>query len=426
MLEYVRERYAKEVWLALPQEVARYVNALKERPVLRCSRRICMITHSFYQSDNRVIRYAESLAARGDTVEVIALRARPNQPKKEVAHGVSVVHLQDRFSKDESGPSEHLFRTLRFLFSASTWVTRQQTRRPYDLLHIHNIPDFLVFAAWYPRLRGAKLILDIHDIVPEFFASKYGQKRRLVAIWALKLMERWSAKFAHHLIIANDLWLEKYASRTRSNGKCSVFINNVNRGVFQPGLRTHGGGGPVLIFPGGLQWHQGVDIAIRAMPRVLAALPEAQFHVYGDGNMRTQWLALVADLGLEKCVRFFPALSLREIAVRMANADLGIVPKRADSFGNEAYSTKIMEFMALRVPVVVSDTKVDRYYFDDSLVRFFPSGNAEALAEAVIEVLQNRHETTQRVARAAAYAEAQSWEHRRQDYFKLVDDLCTR
>jgi glycosyltransferase involved in cell wall biosynthesis len=67
---------------------------------------------------------------------------------------------------------------------------------------------------------------------------------------------------------------------------------------------------------------------------------------------------------------------------------LGVVPKRADSFGNEAYSTKIMEFMSLGVPVIVSETKIDRYYFDDSVVRFFQSGNSDALADAMLEVMR--------------------------------------
>ena len=64
----------------------------------------------------------------------------------------------------------------------------------------------------------------------------------------------------------------------------------------------------------------------------------------------------------------------------MAEADLGIVPKRNDSFGDEAFSTKILEFMASGVPVVVSSTRVDRHYFNDKVVRFFPSGDIGRLA----------------------------------------------
>jgi glycosyltransferase involved in cell wall biosynthesis len=110
----------------------------------------------------------------------------------------------------------------------------------------------------------------------------------------------------------------------------------------------------------------------------------------------------------------------------MANADLGVVPKRADSFGNEAYSTKIMEFMALGVPVVASNTKIDRYYFDDSVVRFFESGNPDALAEAVVDVLRNRDLRDRLVTNGLDYATRNSWQVRKADYLKLVDDLCSR
>lgn len=178
------------------------------------------------------------------------------------------------------------------------------------------------------------------------------------------------------------------------------------------------------MFPGGLQWHQGVDLAIRAFPKFLKVFPDAEFHIYGDGNMKADLQALTESLGLARAVRFFPPIPVREVAQKMADADLGVVPKRADSFGNEAYSTKIMEFMALGVPVVASSTRVDRFYFDDSVVKFFESGNVDALAAAMIEVLQNREGTRQRVARAAAYAATHSWDTRKADYLKLVDTLC--
>src|SRR5262249_13851784 len=157
---------------------------------------------------------------------------------------------------------------LRFLLVSSSWITRQHLRKPYDLLHIHNVPDFLVFAAWLPKLIGAKVILDIHDIVPEFYASKFSARDNSATIKALKTIERGSARFADRVIIANHLWLEKYASRTGANGKCSVMINNVDTEIFRSRPRTRKDGKFLIIFPGGLQWHQGLDIAIRAFSKV--------------------------------------------------------------------------------------------------------------------------------------------------------------
>ena len=125
-------------------------------------------------------------------------------------------------------------------------------------------------------------------------------------------------------------------------------------------------------------------------------------------------------------VRFFKPRGLREIAAIMAEADLGVVPKRADSFGDEAYSTKIMEFMSVGVPVVISNTKVDRYYFNDSVVRFFESGNAEALAGQMLQLLRNPDLREQMISRGLEYAAQNCWNHRKADYLNLVDLLLGR
>jgi glycosyltransferase involved in cell wall biosynthesis len=422
-LNHVRERYGDVFWHPLPREAAAFAKQLQPRPLLRRPRRVAMITHSFYETDNRVTRYAEALAARGDQVEVLALRRSPESPAEEIINGVRVSRIQYRFKKSEQSKFAYFWPMLRFLVSSSCRLTRRHARERYDVMHIHNMPDFLVFAAWFPKLTGVKIILDIHDIVPELYASKFGSGKRQRTMALLKWMERRSARFAHHIIVSNHLWLKMYASRTGTGDRCSVFINNVDTRVYRPHPRTRQDGKQLVIFPGGLQWHQGLDIALRAFQRVSRELPQAEFHIYGDGNMKPSLIALAAELGLEDRVRFFDPVPIAEIASIMANADLGVVPKRADSFGNQAYSTKIMEFMSLGVPVVVSKTEIDSYYFDDSVVRFFESGNVEALADAMVEVLRDAGLRQRMVTNASAYSERHSWDSRKGDYLKLVDSL---
>jgi len=426
LLEYVRTKYASRYWAALPREVAEYCATFKPQAPTPPPKRVCMITHSFYEGDNRVIRYAEALAQRGDEVEIFALRRQPDLPREEVISGVKVFRVQDRFGKHERSKFSYIYPLLRFFLVSSWHLTRRHWHAPYQLVHAHNIPDFVVFAAWLPKLTGARIVLDIHDIVPEFFASKFHMRQNALLVRGLKWAERISAAFAHHVILANHLWLDRYVARSAPRDKCSIFINNVDSNVFKPAPHVSSNGRQIIIFPGGLQWHQGLDIAIRAFEKLRHRLPQSEFHIYGDGNMKPELQKLTQELGLNGSVRFHDPLPLRQIAAVMAQADLGVVPKRADSFGNEAYSTKIMEFMSVGVPVVISSTKIDRYYFDDSVARFFQSGSEDELAEAMHEVLSNEQLRREMVARATVYADRNSWKHRKTDYLMLVDSLFIR
>jgi glycosyltransferase involved in cell wall biosynthesis len=381
---------------------------------------VAMVCYSDYDTDNRVMRYAEALAKRGDSVHIFCLRRNAKQSRFETANGVHVHRIQDRFQKSEQTKVSYLLPTLVFCLRCAFLLPRQR----YDVIHVHNMPDFLVFAALGSKMAGAKVILDIHDIVPELSASKFKLDAKARTVQYLKWIERWSARFADRVIISNHLWFDKFVLRTGCASKCSVFINNVNSDIFFERGRRPEDGKFILMFPGGLQWHQGLDIAIRAFHKVAPEVPNAEFHIYGDGNMKESLIALTKDLKLSDKVRFFDPLPVRQIADVMSKADLGVVPKRADSFGNEAYSTKIMEFMSLGVPALVSKTKIDQFYFTPDVVRFFESGNSDALAEGMLELIRKPEQRTEMSARAFDYANRHSWSLRRQDYLDLVDGVC--
>jgi hypothetical protein len=129
------------------------------------------------------------------------------------------------------------------------------------------------------------------------------------------------------------------------------------------------------------------------------------------------------ELGLAERVRFTETVSIAEVAPIIENADLGVVPKRTDGFGNEALSTKVLEFMTLGVPVVVSDSKVDRYYFTDQVVTFFKGNDEASLAECLLEMVQNPAKREAQIKRADDFVRALDWDLRKSEYLALVDTL---
>ena len=181
-----------------------------------------------------------------------------------------------------------------------------------------------------------------------------------------------------------------------------------------------------MMYPGSLNWHQGVDIAIHAFAKVHADLEGAKFHVYGEGAMRPALEKLVHDLGLEREVTIENYRPTEEIAALMAAADLSVVPKRASSsFGNEAASTKVQEFMAVGVPVIVSRTKVDSYYFNDSMVKFFESDDVDALAAAILDLYRNPEERQRLIEHAFDHIRRNNWDVKQGEYLHIVDQLTT-
>jgi glycosyltransferase involved in cell wall biosynthesis len=382
-----------------------------------------MLVYAFYECDNRVMRYARALAERGDKVDVIALAADKRQPVLEKIDGVNIYRIQYR-ERNEKGKLSYLFRLIRFCLKSSLVLGRLHLRHGYDLVHVHNVPDFLVFSAWLPKFCGAKIILDIHDVLPELFADKFHKPQNSIYVRALKWVEFASARFADHVIVSNHLSCDKIVARSVPRGKCSVFINYVEPEIFG-GKRTRSDSKFVVLYHGVLQRHQGLDIAIRAFAKISPQAPNAEFHIYGGGNVKPELQVLAQGLNLDGKVRFFESRPMREIAKVVANADLGVVAKRADSFGDEAYSTKIMEFMASGVPVIVSWTKVDSFYFNDSVVCFFESGDENDLAGAMLDLMRNPELRRTLIHNASQYVARNNWNLKKCEYLNLVDALLS-
>jgi glycosyltransferase involved in cell wall biosynthesis len=383
-----------------------------------------MVAYAFYEVDTRILQYAKALTARGDEVEVIALR-REGQEICGTVDGVKVYRIQQR-RVNEKRKLDYLLRICLFFFRAMYCLIGRHLRDRYDVIHVHSVPDCLVFASWFPKLLGARVILDIHDMLPEFFVSKFNVK---ADSWAFRMMlvaEKVSASFADHVIIANHLWRERLIQRSVQSEKVTVLLNYPDRSLFRPGSPRPNSEKLVLLYPGTLNRHQGLDVAVRAFARIYQQMPNVEFHIYGEGPMLESLQRLAEELKLTERVRFSGFQPINEVVAAMQGADLGVVPKDKTSFGNEAFSTKILEFMSVGVPVVVSDTAIDRYYFHEQVVRFFRSGDDTDLAKALLELLQSAERRKQLSRNALEFIERFDWDVYKDVYLSLVDSLNKR
>jgi glycosyltransferase involved in cell wall biosynthesis len=391
----------------------------------RKSLKICMLAYSFYETDARIKQYATALVERGDIVDVIALR-RPGQPARSVLNGVNVVRIQTR-KINERGPLTYLFRIIRFLLLAAAFIARRQISQQYQLIHVHSVPDFLVFAAIIPKLLGTPVVLDIHDVLPEFYASKFHLAHDSFMFRCLVLVERWSIAFANHAIVANHLWCERVAQRCGTPQKCSPIRNYPARELFNPRIRSRGNGKFLITYPGSLNWHQGVDVAITAFAKIKDEMPDAEFHIYGEGPAKASLIRLADSLGVGNRVSFHGLLPTEQIVQVMADTDLAVEPKRSSSqFGNEALSMKIFEFMAVGVPLVVSRTRIHQYYYSDALVKYYDSDDDEELASKIVMLRKNAKLRQEQVANALKYVEAHSWDVEKCQYLGIVDSLVAK
>jgi len=422
-LQHIKTKYEGQYWQSLPKDMAHFwsTNFRSKKNITRKPKHICMLAYSFYESDNRIMRYADALTERGDTVDIIALRSE-GTPQYEKINNVNIYRIQKRMI-NEKNQLTYLTKLAIFLIKSFAFITKKHLQHPYDIVHVHSVPDFEVFAALIPKLQGSSLILDIHDIVPEFYASKFSGNKDSFFFKALVKIEQLSIKFSDHVIISNHLWHKTLTSRSVNENKCTTIMNYPDEAIFYQRPRTRHDDKFIMLYPGTLGWHQGLDIAIKAFAKIKDQAPQAEFHIYGRGTERDKLAGLIAELHLDNKVFIKDIMPINEIAEIMANADLGIVPKKNDPFGGEAFSTKTLEFMALGIPVIVSKTKIDNYYFNESVVQFFEPDNEDDLSKCILTLIENEQLRNRLRENALHFIEDFKWSTKQDEYFNLVDSL---
>jgi hypothetical protein len=117
-------------------------------------KRTVSIIYSSYLADPRARRAAEAMVKEGMRVEVICLKDMPDQPGHEIFNGVDITRIQ--LKRPGGGKLLYVRRYGLFILRAGAILVRRSLKRRFHLVHVHNMPDVLVFSALAPKLSGRK------------------------------------------------------------------------------------------------------------------------------------------------------------------------------------------------------------------------------------------------------------------------------
>jgi glycosyltransferase involved in cell wall biosynthesis len=384
---------------------------------------VCFIVQNPYEIDIRVRRKAEALVAAGYSVDAIALRSTKSTEKEFTLNGVKVYTIS--LGKMRGSLGRYFYEYFAFFVRASLKLCSLMRKRNYVAVDINTLPDFLVFAGWYARWKGAKLVLDMHEITPEFFMSKYGVSEKHWLVRLSAWLERISFRYADYVLTINEPIQRLLESRGLDGKKSTIIMNAADDMIFSGETRPVGKGDAfVMMYHGTLTKIYGLDIAIEALSMAKKDIPNAEFWILGDGTERRGLEELSDRLGIAKSVKFIGRVPPQEIPNWLKQCDVGVLATRSDVFLDYSFSNKLSEYIIMDKPVISSRLRTIHHYFSENALAFFEPNRPASLAEQMVRVYRDAELRQRLVVRAKQEYAPISWSVMKERYLELVNRLC--
>lgn len=389
-------------------------------------RRVAIVVHAVVPGDARIRRQSDALVGAGYEVDVICLRGS-GEAAEERAGALRIVRLPiDRGSVGFAG---HMAEYVAFTAMSAWRLAREHRRRPYDLVQVATVPDFLDLAALPEKLAGVPLLLDLHEDMPEFFRDRFTHPLLRPLLPLVSFAARASAALADELITVHEPLRQLSIARGVAPGRISVVMNSADGRLFDPTRherRSFFADGELrIVHHSNLQRIYGMDVAVEGLARLRPDL-RWRLDIYGDGPWRARIQEAVERTGTSDRVTLHGRVGIDELPGVLAGADLGIVPSLPEPYLEYSLSTKLLEFAAMGVPVIASDLATFRHHFTDEAVRYVPGGDPDALARAVEAAVDGPEATIAMGLEARRQAAAYDWAVQRDRYLAIVERLIAR
>jgi glycosyltransferase involved in cell wall biosynthesis len=375
--------------------------------------RICHVAYACFPADPRVRREVDALRRAGHEVDVICLRG-PDEVGVESIGGTRITRIPLRARR--GGRLRYAFQYAVFFALSSLELLRLHLRYPVEIVHVHSLPDFQVFCSLPLKLRGVRVILDLHEALPEIVAARFRPGVGHLLVRLAEVAERLSVRFADQVITVNDTISQLVVQRARPRHDAVVVMNSPDLGVLRMGdvnaLKRELGldSDPAIVYVGGINPERDLTTLLRAVSLLQHRRPiQVVIAGYGDPEYVQSLQEIAAGLPSAHTVLFLPRIPQEEVLTYLALSSLGVVSYEKSPLTEVAIPTKVFEYAAAKKPMAIVRLRALADLFGDA-AEFFVAGDERDLASAIERLLTDSTRAEQLAQNAHRILLKCSWE----------------
>jgi glycosyltransferase involved in cell wall biosynthesis len=335
--------------------------------------------------------------ARGDNVTLVASGFRGGARCDEY-RGIDIVRAGMRET---------------FNFAAPAVLRRLDRRLDYDIVveDINKVPLFTPLYLHKPVLA----------VIPHLFGETVYRETNVLLASYVYLMEKPIPLLYRNAFfeVISESTARDIVRRGIRPDRVRVVCCGMDHDTYRPDAALPKFERPTVLYAGRIKRYKSVDVILRAMPEVIARIPDARLAVVGAGDNLGDLARLARGLGIEDRVIFTGFVSTAEKVDWMRRSHVIVNPSPREGWG----LTNI-EAGACGTPAVASDADGLRDSVRDGVTGLlFPYGDHSALAERLVRVLSDETLRNELSRNAVEWARTFTWENAARETMEIVDGI---
>jgi glycosyltransferase involved in cell wall biosynthesis len=358
------------------------------RPVFDGKHILIIVENLPVPFDRRVWQEASTLRDNGARVSIICPRMKGYTTAYEQLEGIDI--YRHPLPVEARGAWGYLLEYSAALFWEFTLSWKIYFRKKFHVIHGCNPPDLIFIVALVFKLFGVKYVFDHHDINPELFIAKYNKKGILYKL--MVLLERLTFRTANYSIATNESYKE---IAIRRGGMSPDKVQVVRSGpkldrlkIVAADAQYRKGRAFLVGYVGVIGQQEGLDLLLQSIAYIIKQRQDIQFAILGGGSDLEVLKAESTRMGLNDFVDFYGRVP-DDLLVKVLNtADVCVNPDKPTEMNNLSTMNKIMEYMALKKPIVQYDLKEGRFSAQEASM-YADCNNTEDFAIKVMQLMDD-------------------------------------